>query len=128
MQAFRYSVYFDLYSYSWYYLYRQDSVLAKQFTAALPAGVRKDYAELKEFLRRHRNPVEAVIDNLYGQYLKANQQPSGKLSYNEVIAWLIAYYKKYGEGRDLELILPHHAFNRSVGLTTVFSILLSGCI
>ncbi len=94
--GFRYSVYFDLYSYSWYYLYRQDSVLAKQFTAALPAGVRKDYVELREFLRRHRNPVEAVIDNLYGQYLKANQQPSGKLSYNEVIAWLIAYYKKYG--------------------------------
>jgi hypothetical protein len=94
--AFRYSVYFDLYSYSWYYLYRQDSILAKQFTLALPVGVKKDYAELKDFLRRHRNPVEAVIDKLYGQYLKANEQPSGKLSYNEVIAWLIAYYKKYG--------------------------------
>lgn len=95
--AFRYSVYFDLYIYSWYYLYRQDSVLAKQFAATLPAGVKKDYAELKAFLRRHRNPVEAVIDKLYGQYLKANQQPSGKLSYNEVIAWLIAYYKQYGK-------------------------------
>lgn len=94
--TFRYSVYFDLYSYSWYYLYRQDSVLAKQFTTTLPVGVKKDYTELKEFLRRHRNPVEAVIDKLYGEYLKANQQPSGKLSYNEVIAWLIAYYKKYG--------------------------------
>ena len=94
--AFRYSVYFDLYSYSWYYLYRQDSLLAKKFTAGLPPGVQRDYAELREFLRRHRNPVEAVIDHLYGQYLRANQQPSGKLSYNEVIAWLIAYYKKYG--------------------------------
>lgn len=95
--SFRYSVYFDLYSYSWYYLYRQDSVLAKQLTTTLPPGVKKDYAELKEFLLRHRNPVEAVIDKLYGQYLKANEQPSGKLSYNEVIAWLIAYYKQYGE-------------------------------
>lgn len=95
--AFRYSVYFDLYSYSWYYLYRQDSVLAKQFNLALPVGVKKDYAALRDFLLRHRNPVEAVIDKLYGQYLKANQQPSGKLSYNEVIAWLIAYYKKYGK-------------------------------
>jgi hypothetical protein len=95
--AFRYSVYFDLYSYSWYYLYRQDSVLAKQMSAQLPIGVKKDYRELKEFLRRHRNPVELVIDKLYGEYLKANNQPSGKLSYNEVIAWLIAYYKKYGK-------------------------------
>ena len=25
------------------------------------------------------------------------QQPSGKLSYSEVISWLIAYYKKYGK-------------------------------
>lgn len=96
--AFRYSVYFDLYSYSWYYLYRQDSMLAKAFTKTLPAGAKKDYAELKAFLLRHRNPVEAVIDRLYGEYLKANQQPSGKLSYNEVIAWLIAYYRKYGAG------------------------------
>lgn len=95
--AFRYSVYFDLYSYSWYYLYRQDSMLARQFTATLPLGVKKDHAELREFLRRHRNPVEAVIDKLYGQYLKANRQPSGRLSYNEVIAWLIAYYRKYGK-------------------------------
>lgn len=95
--AFRYSVYFDLFSYSWYYLYRQDSVLAKQFNATLPPGAQKDYAVLRDFLRRHRNPVEAVIDKLYAQYLKANQQPSGKLSYNEVIAWLIAYYKKYGK-------------------------------
>ncbi|WP_276486079.1 DUF3810 domain-containing protein [Paraflavitalea pollutisoli] len=95
---FRYSVYFDMYSYSWYYLYRQDSMLAKQFREHLPQGAKKDYAELKEFYLRHRNPVEAVIDKLYGQYLKANQQPSGKLSYNEVIAWLIAYYRKYGAG------------------------------
>jgi hypothetical protein len=95
--AFRYSVYFDLYSYSWYYLYRQDSVLAKQMNLQLPLGVKQDYKELREFWRKHRNPVEVVIDKLYGQYLKANQQPSGKLSYNEVIAWLIAYYKKYGE-------------------------------
>ena len=29
-------------------------------------------------------------------YLKANNQPGGKLSYNEVVAWLVAYYKKFG--------------------------------
>jgi hypothetical protein len=95
--AFRYSVYFELYTYSWYYLYQQDSVLSKQLNEQLPLGVKKDYKELREFLRKHRNPVEVVIDKLYGQYLRANQQPSGKLTYNEVVAWLIAYYKKYGK-------------------------------
>ncbi len=95
--AFRYSVYFDLYFYSWYYLYAQDSAMAKEFNRRLPLGVIADRLELREFYRRHRNPVEAVIDNLYGQYLKANEQPSGKLAYNEVVAWLVAYYKKFGK-------------------------------
>jgi hypothetical protein len=29
----------------------------------------------------------------YGHYLKANNQPAGKETYNEVVAWLIAYYE-----------------------------------
>lgn len=95
--AFRYSVYFDLYTYSWYYLYNIDSAKARQFSARLPVIVKNDYKALKEFNRKHRNPVERVIDKLYGEYLKANEQPSGKLAYNEVIAWLVAYYKKYGK-------------------------------
>lgn len=95
--AFRYSVYFDLYTYSWYYLYNIDSAMARRFSERLPVTVKNDYRELKEFNRKHRNPVERVIDDLYGQYLKANEQPSGKLAYNEVIAWLVAYYKKYGK-------------------------------
>ncbi|WP_207510321.1 DUF3810 domain-containing protein [Longitalea luteola] len=93
---FRYSVYFDLYSYSRYYLYAQDSVAAKQLDAQLPPGIKADYKELREFVKKHRNPVELIIDHLYGQYLKANEQPGGKLSYNEVVAWLVAYYKKFG--------------------------------
>lgn len=95
--AFRYSAYFDLYTYSWYYLYNIDSAKAKQFSERLPKIVKNDYKVLKEFNRKHRNPVERVIDKLYGEYLKANEQPSGKLTYNEVIAWLVAYYKKYGK-------------------------------
>jgi hypothetical protein len=93
---FRYSVYFDLYSYSRYYLYAQDSVTAKQLDAQLPPRMKADYRELREFVKKYRNPIEVIIDHLYGQYLKANEQPGGKLSYNEVVAWLVAYYKKFG--------------------------------
>jgi hypothetical protein len=94
--SFRYSVYFDLYSYSRYYLYSMDSVMAKGLDAQLRPGVKADYRELREFVKKHRNPVETVIDKLYSGYLKANQQPMGKLSYSEVIAWLVSYYKMYG--------------------------------
>jgi hypothetical protein len=95
--AFRYSMYFDMYSYSRYYLFSMDSAMAKNLDAQLRPGVKQDYRELREFVKSHRNPVEAAIDQLYGQYLKANEQPSGKLAYSEVIAWLVAYHIKFGK-------------------------------
>lgn len=95
--TFLYSVYFELYSYGRPYLYQQDSALLKKLDKQLQPGVKKDFKELKDFFVRYENPAEKIIDKLYGQYLKANEQPSGKLSYSEVIIWLIAYYKKYGK-------------------------------
>lgn len=93
--GFRYSVYFDMYTYSRFYLYSMDSVLAKKLDMELRPGVKQDFRELREFIQKHRNPIEKVIDKLYGQYLKANQQPSGKRTYSEVIDFLVAYQKKF---------------------------------
>jgi hypothetical protein len=95
--SFRYSVYFDLYSYARYYLFAQDSISAQQLDAQLMPGIKQDYKELREFVKKYRNPIEVIVDKLYGQYLIVNNQPSGKLSYNEVVAWLVAYYKKFGK-------------------------------
>jgi hypothetical protein len=94
--AFKYSVYFDLYLYAGSELYLRDSILLKPLRAELRPEVRKDFRELQQFWKEFNNPVEPYIRRLYGKYLKANQQPQGIMSYNEVIAWLIAYYKKYG--------------------------------
>jgi hypothetical protein len=95
--AFRYSVYFELYSYGIRELYGRDSVLAITLNKQKPAQVKKDIIALRAFYARYENPVEPYIRKLYGQYLKANEQPSGMQSYNEVMAFLVAYYKKYGE-------------------------------
>lgn len=95
--AFRYSAYFDLYLYGRRYVYLLDSTKGKQLDSLLNPAVKKDIRELREFVNRHANPVEKLIDLLYGQYLKANEQPSGRVSYSEVIIWVIAYYKKYGK-------------------------------
>ena len=94
--AFRYSAYFDIYLYGRRYVYLLDSIKGKQLDSLLKPGVRNDIRELREFGRRHANPIERLIDLLYGEFLKANQQPSGRVSYSEVIVWIIAYYKKYG--------------------------------
>jgi hypothetical protein len=83
--ALKYSVYFDMYSYAIGEVFRRDTTTARIFQQ-----------KLHDFYKRHKNPVEPVIMWFYGHYLKANNQPAGKQTYNEVVAWLIAYYKKYG--------------------------------
>ena len=93
---FRYSVYFDMFNYAANDLWKRDSSATKKYMEQLHPLVKKDMDELRDFLRRHRNPLENVIAWGYGQFLKANDQPAGKQTYNEIVAWLIAYYKKYG--------------------------------
>ncbi len=59
--------------------------------------VRADLLEWKRFNEKYTSFIEPAISWMYGKYLQANQQPKGLTSYNEVIATLIAYYKKYGK-------------------------------
>jgi hypothetical protein len=95
--AFLYSVYFEMFAYAGRYLYSTDSTALEQIRESLSPAVKNDIKELREFYKRYQNPVETAIDRLYSQYLKANQQPSGKMSYSEVVAMLIAYYKRNGK-------------------------------
>ncbi|HVX27578.1 MAG TPA: DUF3810 domain-containing protein [Parafilimonas sp.] len=94
--AFNYSAYFDLFSYANSELYQRDSAAAKQNIRSLDTLVKRDYAVYKKYLQDYRNPIEPLLTKLYGNYLKANNQPKGIQSYDEVVAWVVAYYKKYG--------------------------------
>lgn len=94
--AFQYSLYYDLYNYAVGELLRRDVKRARLYQESAHSQIISDQLEFKRFYSRYRNPVEPVIMWGYGHFLKANNQPAGKRSYNEVVAWLIAYYKKYG--------------------------------
>jgi hypothetical protein len=93
---FHYSTYLDLFLYANRELFFVDSNYAKGVYRQLIPAVKDDLKELREFFLRHRNPVEPYITWLYSKYLKANQQPEGMRTYNEVVADLIAFYKKTG--------------------------------
>ena len=95
--TFKYSVYFDLFLYANRELFYRDSAAAKQNYKLLDTLVRKDISTYRKFIEAHKNPVEPYITMLYGKYLQANNQPNGMETYDEVIGWLIAYQKKYGE-------------------------------
>lgn len=94
--AFLYSLYFDLYSYAARELYIRDSATAKKINSQLPLKAKNDFAVLRKFYTQYKNPVEPLIRILYGNFLKANEQPTGMQSYSEVTALLIAWQKKYG--------------------------------
>lgn len=94
--AFRYSVYLDMYNYSLSEIVRRDTLLYDSFQLKAHPQVRKDQKEFRDFYRRYDNPLQQMVMWGYGYFLRANNQPAGKRSYNEVVAWLIAYYKKFG--------------------------------
>ena len=91
-------MYFDMYLYAVGELARRDTSQARKYQEGLHPQVKKDQREYRQFLNRHQNPVEEAVTWGYGHFLRANNQPAGKRSYNEVVAWLIAYYKKFGVG------------------------------
>lgn len=95
--TFQYSVYFELFAYANRELFIRDSATAKENYRLLDTLVKNDIRTYRKFIMEHQNKIEPVISMLYGEYLKANNQPKGINTYNEVVAWLIAYRKKYGE-------------------------------
>lgn len=94
--AFRYSAYFDVYLYAIRDLYQRDSIRGQFRHQQLPAGAKEDLVTLRKFNQDHVGLLEPLFRTLYSQYLRVNQQPSGMLSYNQVVALLIAYARKNG--------------------------------
>jgi hypothetical protein len=93
---YHYSTYFDLFSYANRELGIRDSASARVNFTHLNNRVKGDFYQLRDFLLKTKNPFEPLVKMFYDQYLKANQQEKGMESYNEVVAWLIAYDKKFG--------------------------------
>lgn len=93
--VFRYSVYFEMYAYARPYLYMEDSVALKNIDSTLHPQVTKDFKEMRKFFASYKSPVETMIDLMYSQFLRFNEQPSGRKSYNEVVYMLVGYFKKY---------------------------------
>jgi hypothetical protein len=90
-----YSVYMDLYKYAATELFLKDFTTSHGWE--LDSLVRKDFRDIRKFFNKKSNHVAPYMSGLYNQYLLANQQIRGIESYNDVVAFLIAYKKKYGK-------------------------------
>ncbi len=94
---FQYSTYLDLFVYANREVFYFDSTASRSAAAQLIPEVKADLLEWRKFNKKYTSVLEPAISWLYGKYLLANEQPNGLRSYNEVIATLMAYYKKYGK-------------------------------
>ncbi len=94
---FKYSVYFDMYHYGIRELFARDSSKAEFYETRLHPAVKKDVEAYIAFYKKYKNPLEPIISWVYNHFLIVNNQPKGNASYNDVVTWLIAYYKKYGQ-------------------------------
>jgi hypothetical protein len=95
-KEFLYSAYYDVFVYTIRELARLDPDLFLQLRQGMHPGFRQDYLTYLQYIYRNRNIVEPFISDFYDSYLRMNNQPQGKRTYNEVVSWLIAYGKKYG--------------------------------
>jgi hypothetical protein len=95
---FRYSVYYELY-YSALYecILTRDTAFVNQLRATTHPRVLADRRDELQFRARRKNKMRPYVSDFYDQYLKMNKQPKGLATYNEVIAWLIAYGRKFGK-------------------------------
>lgn len=93
---FHYSVYTDLFLYANRSLYFADTAASSFYRKQLSPGVVADFKERSKFNRDHSSFLEPVIRVIYGKYLESNGQPKGIWSYDEVTAFIISYYKKFG--------------------------------
>lgn len=95
---FLYSVYFEMYRDALYECrLTPNKELTETISKNVHARVKWDIRDLRLYLLSNQNFIEPFMTGAYDRYLKLNNQPKGRATYNEVIAYLIAYMKKFGK-------------------------------
>lgn len=92
----QYSTYAEMHDYAVSDMWLRDSVLAKQRYQEVPYMLQMHRKEMRKWVLAHKHPAQQWLNWVYERYLWSNNQPQGLQSYNRVVAWLIAYGKKYG--------------------------------
>jgi len=95
---FLYSAYFEMYRDALFACrLTPNKDLTETISKNIHPRVKWDIRDLRMYLLRNQNIIEPWMSGAYDRYLKLNNQPKGKATYNEVIAYLVAYMKKFGK-------------------------------
>ncbi len=75
-------------------VYRRSPEDFERLKAEVNPGILKNYKETQLFWESYKNPLEPMFKNVYGNFLKVNNQPQGIQSYNYVVALLVNYFSE----------------------------------
>jgi len=90
----RYSAYHEAVDEFMRDLMLRDSVLHKQLKARVSPAVHHDFKVERDFWIGHESAIDAVSSVFYDNFLKANNQPQGMLTYNRMIRLVMSWYYK----------------------------------
>jgi len=71
---------------------KADKKESQKIIQKINKGVLKNINKAEKKLKKYSNPVEPYLKEVYGLYLKANNQKDGIQSYNQVVNLLVGYY------------------------------------
>ncbi len=72
-------------------LYTQNEAKASWLHKQIRPGVLKNYKEVSDFWENHETPLNYIMEIIYDNFLKVNNQESGIETYNYVVALLVNY-------------------------------------
>jgi hypothetical protein len=77
-------------------LHHRDSIAYKRLKKAISPAVRKDLIAEKNYWLRYEGQVSVITSIFYDKFLKANNQPKGLQTYNQMIRLAMSYYSTHG--------------------------------
>jgi hypothetical protein len=75
---------------------RRDTVLFNQLKSKISVPVKNDIKADRLYWRHYQNQIGYITGIIYDNFLKANNQPEGLLTYNRMINLTMAYYRQNG--------------------------------
>ncbi|MDX1462836.1 MAG: DUF3810 domain-containing protein, partial [Marinirhabdus sp.] len=74
-------------------LARRDMALYEELLPTINFGILESYREMREFWDSYENPFEAFSKAFWDQFLKANNQSKGIMSYSYMVALVVNYFE-----------------------------------
>jgi len=72
---------------------RRDIKMYEEILPTINFGILESYREMREFWDSYKNPFENISKAIWDQFLKANNQSKGIMSYSYMVALVVNYFE-----------------------------------